>query len=146
MSTAGPSRIAGSAPDLARAALRSKFDAVRSTTERLMAPLCAEDFRAQPIEEVSPPYWNLGHTSWFFATNLLRRFDRMPGGFDQLDYALNSYYEGLGPRLERGRLLRRSLRASYTDAARASLAQRLREMIDRKAPAPAQAQAERTES
>ena len=49
-------------------------------------------------------------------------------------------------RLERSRLLRRSLRASYTDAARASLAQRLREMIDRKAPAPAQAQAERTES
>ncbi len=103
MSTAGPSRIAGSAPDLARAALRTKFGRVRSTTERLMAPLGAEDFRAQPIEEVSPPYWNLGHTSWFFATNLLRRFDRMPEGFDRLDFALNSYYEGLGPRLERGR-------------------------------------------
>ncbi|MCK5944535.1 MAG: ergothioneine biosynthesis protein EgtB [Planctomycetes bacterium] len=68
-----------------------------------MAPLLPDDFRIQSMADVSPPYWNLGHTSWFFAANVLRRFGRMPTGFDGLDYALNSYYEGLGPRLERAR-------------------------------------------
>lgn len=68
-----------------------------------MAPLQPDDFRIQSMEDVSPPYWNLGHTSWFFATNILQRFGCMPDGFDGLDYALNSYYEGLGPRLERAR-------------------------------------------
>ncbi len=111
-----------------RAQLAATFQQVRARTERLMAPLTAEDFRAQPIEEVSPPYWNLGHTSWFFAANLLRRFERMPQGFDALDYALNSYYEGLGPRLaraDRGRVaspsteLVRRYRAAVDDATRA---------------------------
>ncbi|MFN3240553.1 MAG: ergothioneine biosynthesis protein EgtB [Planctomycetota bacterium] len=90
-------------PDLARRRLLRRFARVRATTERLMAPLQPDDFRIQSMEDVSPPYWNLGHTSWFFATNVLQRFGRMPAGFDGLDYALNSYYEGLGPRLERGR-------------------------------------------
>ena len=86
-----------------RAALAAQFRRVRAQSERLTASLAEEDLRAQSMEDVSPPYWNLGHTSWFFAANLLRRFDRMPRGFDDLDYPLNSYYEGLGPRLERGR-------------------------------------------
>ena len=76
-------------------------------TERLMAPLLPDDFRIQSMEDVSPPYWNLGHTTWFFARNVLPRFARAPRGFDGLgdglEYALNSYYEGLGPRLPRGR-------------------------------------------
>ncbi|MFT6082575.1 MAG: hypothetical protein ACJAQZ_004655, partial [Planctomycetota bacterium] len=29
-------------------------------TERLMAPLLPDDFRIQSMDDVSPPYWNLG--------------------------------------------------------------------------------------
>ncbi|MGC6486145.1 MAG: ergothioneine biosynthesis protein EgtB [Planctomycetota bacterium] len=86
-----------------RKALAAQFRSVRAQSDRLTASLAEEDLRAQSMEDVSPPYWNLGHTSWFFAANLLRRFDRMPRGFNDLDYPLNSYYEGLGPRLERSR-------------------------------------------
>lgn len=84
-----------------RDALLQRFLAVRARSERLMAPLDAEDFRIQSMPDVSPPWWNLGHTSWFFAANVLRPagvpFPEFPG----FDYALNSYYEGLGPRLPR---------------------------------------------
>lgn len=66
-----------------------------------MAPLEAADFRIQSMPDVSPPWWNMGHTSWFFAANVLRPL-RVPfPEFDGFDYALNSYYEGLGPRLPR---------------------------------------------
>lgn len=91
-----------------------------------MAPLLPDDFRIQSMDEVSPPYWNLGHTSWFFARNILREFGRLPSGsdgesFEGLDYALNSYYEGVGPRLpreHRGRVASPStdLVRSYRDA------------------------------
>lgn len=84
-----------------RDALRADFLAVRAASLRLMASLHAEDFRIQSMPDVSPPYWNLGHTSWFFAANVLRPLDREPRGFDGFDYACNSYYEGVGPRLPR---------------------------------------------
>ncbi len=83
--------------------LAARYRRVRGVTERLMAPLLPDDFRIQSMPDVSPPYWNLGHTSWFFATNVLQPRGRMPDGFDGMDYALNSYYEGLGPRLPRAR-------------------------------------------
>ncbi|MCU0867297.1 MAG: ergothioneine biosynthesis protein EgtB [Planctomycetes bacterium] len=81
--------------------LARRFLAVRGRSERLMAPLAAEDFRIQSMPDVSPPFWNLGHTSWFFAANVLRPLGREPGGFSGFDYTFNSYYEGIGPRLPR---------------------------------------------
>jgi ergothioneine biosynthesis protein EgtB len=80
-----------------------RFHAVRSRTERLLAPLAAEDFRVQSMPDVSPPWWNLGHTSWFFVANVLRPFGAPFPDYPGFDYALNSYYEGLGPRLPRAR-------------------------------------------
>jgi len=65
-------------------------------------PLASEDYRVQPRAEVSPPWWNLGHTSWFFARNVLCT---LGGEYDEtdrrLDYLLNSYYVSLGSRLTR---------------------------------------------
>ena len=87
--------------DRTRSRIATKFACVRATTERLLAPLRDEDYRIQSMDDVSPPYWTLGHTSWIFAASLLRPFHRMPDGYDHLDYSLNSYYEGLGPRLPR---------------------------------------------
>jgi ergothioneine biosynthesis protein EgtB len=73
-------------------------------------PLSAEEYRLQPMDDVSPPWWNLGHTSWFFARNVLAAFGgrRLPSDADY-EYLLNSYYEAVGerlPRSQRGSLSR----------------------------------------
>ena len=81
--------------------LARRYAAVRAASERLMAPLSEADFRIQSMPDVSPPFWNLGHTSWFFAANVLRPLGREPEGFPGFDYTFNSYYEGIGPRLPR---------------------------------------------
>lgn len=86
-------------------ALLERFRRVRALSLELCEPLAPEDFRIQSMPDVSPPWWNLGHTSWFFAKNILEpRTDyAFPGsGFE---YVLNSYYEAHGervPRHERG--------------------------------------------
>ncbi len=84
-----------------RAAALAEYERVRRLSLALAAPLQAEDWRVQSMPDVSPPYWNLGHTSWFFARNLLAPNGRAIDGFEGFDYAFNSYYEGLGPRLPR---------------------------------------------
>ena len=77
---------------------------VRNGSVSMVAPLQPEDFRAQPWPEVSPPWWNLGHTSWFFARNVLLPLGGEYSQTDRrLDFVLNSYYAGLGPRIERRR-------------------------------------------
>lgn len=88
-----------------RRSLRQAFDRVRALSRSLAAPLEDGDYRIQSMPDVSPPWWNLGHTSWFFARNALPEHERerAVGAFAGFDYALNSYYEGLGPRLPRDR-------------------------------------------
>jgi ergothioneine biosynthesis protein EgtB len=87
-----------------RESLSDRFRAVRQASVAMCQPLEAEDYRIQPVAEVSPPWWNLGHTSWFFARNVL-----LPLGGEytpqdeKLDYVLNSYYASLGNRLARDR-------------------------------------------
>ncbi|UII29143.1 DinB family protein [Fulvivirga maritima] len=45
---------------------KEKFWRVRQTTEHICSPLSPEDYVVQPIVDVSPPKWHLGHTTWFF--------------------------------------------------------------------------------
>jgi ergothioneine biosynthesis protein EgtB len=84
-------------------ALARQYSEVRATTERLAAPLSAEDQMLQSMPEASPAKWHLAHTTWFFETFLLtahapnyRPFD---GRFRQL---FNSYYKALGGHPYRG--------------------------------------------
>jgi ergothioneine biosynthesis protein EgtB len=84
-----------------RQALLARYRATRALSVELCRPLKAEDFRIQSMPDVSPPWWNLGHTSWFFAKNVLEPFGRYRADDARLEYALNSYYESLGPRLAR---------------------------------------------
>jgi ergothioneine biosynthesis protein EgtB len=87
-----------------RASLVDQFRSVRQASLAMCEPLRPEDFRIQPIAEVSPPWWNLGHTSWFFARNVLRPMGGEYTAEDQtLDFVLNSYYASLGDRLGRDR-------------------------------------------
>jgi ergothioneine biosynthesis protein EgtB len=93
-----------------RHAAFQRFEAVRHETESLTANLTAEDQSIQSMPDVSPTKWHLGHTTWFFETFLLARFDPVYRVFDPaFGYLFNSYYEAAGPRHprpERGLLSR----------------------------------------
>jgi ergothioneine biosynthesis protein EgtB len=87
-----------------REQLLSRYRRVRQASCEMCRPLSPEAYRIQPSDDVSPPWWNLGHTSWFFVRNALEPFGGETTPEDQqLDYLLNSYYAGLGQRLARGR-------------------------------------------
>ena len=89
---------------VSRRSLRDRFLTVRQASLAMCEPLQPEDFRMQPAPDVSPPWWNLGHTSWFFARNVLRPLGGEYGPLDeQFDFVLNSYYASLGDRLARDR-------------------------------------------
>ena len=79
-----------------------RFLSIREQTEKICAPLKAEDMVVQPIVDVSPPKWHLAHTTWFFETFLLIRF--LPGYKvfnERYNYIFNSYYESIGERVQR---------------------------------------------
>ncbi len=88
----------------------ARFREVREHTERLAAPLSAEDQTVQSMPDVSPTKWHRAHTTWFFEAFVLG--PHQPG-YEVFDpafaYLFNSYYEGMGerhPRAERGLLSR----------------------------------------
>ena len=93
--------------------LASRYRTVRAATERLRAPLSAEDCQAQSMPDASPAKWHLAHTTWFFETFVLE-----PGRAGYRPFhptfrvLFNSYYQGVGeqhPRAQRGLLTRPSL-------------------------------------
>jgi ergothioneine biosynthesis protein EgtB len=102
---APPAPAAPTAPKMSSAERRqrllARYRATRELSLALVEPLSPEDYRVQTMPDVSPPWWNLGHTSWFFARNILHPRGLYPDWFESFEYPLNSYYEGLGPRLPR---------------------------------------------
>ncbi len=50
--------------------------AIRQRTEAICAPLEVEDYIPQPTVDVSPPKWNIAHTTWFFEEMILKRFSK----------------------------------------------------------------------
>lgn len=78
-----------------------RFRETRRLSMELCEPLRAEDYRIQSMPDVSPPWWNLGHTTWFFAKNFLEPWGLYDREDARLEYVLNSYYEALGPRVPR---------------------------------------------
>ena len=50
--------------------LEEKYRTIRNHSVHICAPLAIEDYVVQPIADVSPPKWHLGHTTWFFETFL----------------------------------------------------------------------------
>ena len=110
----GLSRAADVAPPASRLRdLAIQFERVRAQTERLAAPLSAEDCALQSMPDASPTKWHLAHTSWFFETFVLERAIPQYVPFHpQFRMLFNSYYVGVGPRHprpERGLLSRPTL-------------------------------------
>ena len=55
--------------------LLQRYRTVRQQSEKICAPLLPEDTVVQPMVDVSPPKWHLAHTSWFFETFVLQKFN-----------------------------------------------------------------------
>lgn len=92
------------------AELIERFVSVRGATERLAAPLSAEDQGLQSMPSCSPTKWHRAHTTWFFEKFLLEPAGEAPHhpGWGVL---FNSYYVSVGdrhPRPRRGLLSRPS--------------------------------------
>ncbi len=82
--------------------LSEKYHRVRSQSVNLCKPLKAEDYVVQPIIDVSPPKWHLGHTTWFFEALVLEKYYDSYKIFDaDYGYMFNSYYESVGERVLR---------------------------------------------
>jgi ergothioneine biosynthesis protein EgtB len=97
--------------------LMDNYRTVRESTEALCKPLCTEDYVVQSMPDVSPTKWHLAHTSWFFETFVLYKFNpRYKSLNPQYDYLFNSYYVQVGGRhvrSERGLLSRPTVEEIY---------------------------------
>jgi len=93
------------------------FLETRQHTEDICSPLEIEDYVVQPVIDVSPPKWHLGHSSWFFEEFILKPYVKGYRQFDSdFSYVFNSYYETLGKRVvraNRGNLSRPSVQKVY---------------------------------
>ena len=79
--------------------LQSAYRSVRARSIALVAPLSAEDACAQSMPDASPAKWHLAHTTWFFETFILERFDdRYVPHHPAFRVLFNSYYNGVGER------------------------------------------------
>lgn len=97
--------------------LLDQYNSVRKYTEEICSPLEIEDFVVQPIVDVSPPKWHLGHVTWFFETFVLSPYlPRYKLFAPQFNYVFNSYYETVGARVirtDRGNLSRPTVAEVY---------------------------------
>ena len=93
-----------------------RYAAVRHRTEQICAPLNTEDYVVQPIVDVSPPKWHLGHTTWFFEEFFLSKTDGYQRYNPDFAFVFNSYYESVGARVirtNRGNLSRPTVEEIY---------------------------------
>lgn len=97
--------------------LLEAYSATRRRTLDLCARLTIEDYVVQPIEEVSPPKWHLGHTSWFFETFILEPSLQGYRTFNKnFSLLFNSYYKSVGQhwlQSDRGSLSRPTVAEVY---------------------------------
>ena len=90
--------------------IAERYIKVRKHTEHICAPLQTEDYVVQPVADVSPPKWHIGHTTWFFETFILKPYFMGYQEYNSdFNYVFNSYYETVGNRVirtDRGNLSR----------------------------------------
>lgn len=102
---------------IAEQTLTDQYLRVRAHSETICRGLETEDYVVQPITDVSPPKWHLGHTTWFWETFVL--VPAAPGYrvfHDDFSYVFNSYYETVGRRVlrtDRGNLSRPTVAGVY---------------------------------
>jgi ergothioneine biosynthesis protein EgtB len=109
----GDARAEPRAPRTRCAALAQRFMVVRARSAALAAPLSEADCQPQSMPDASPVKWHLAHTTWFFETFVLERYERDFTPFNAAFKVLfNSYYQAVGaqhPRPQRGLVTRPGL-------------------------------------
>ncbi len=112
--------------------LKTSYFYVRQYTEELCAPLEIEDYIPQPTEDVSPPRWNIAHTTWFFEEMILKKFAAGYKVFDEnFGFLFNSYYNSVGDRTlrdHRGDLSRPTVKEIF--AYRKYVDEKMREFLN----------------
>jgi ergothioneine biosynthesis protein EgtB len=97
--------------------LLEKYSVVRDHSVFICSKLEKEDYVVQPVVDVSPPKWHLGHTTWFFETFVLLPNSVAYQVFNEnYNYVFNSYYENVGARVirtDRGNLSRPTVDEVY---------------------------------
>lgn len=97
--------------------LSQRYTQIRNHSVLICEPLQTEDYVVQPIVDVSPPKWHLGHSTWFFETFILQPFFKGYQVYNEsFNYVFNSYYETVGARVirtDRGNLSRPSVNEVY---------------------------------
>jgi ergothioneine biosynthesis protein EgtB len=122
--------------------LATRFEQVRARSVALCAPLSPEDCCVQSMPDASPIKWHLAHTTWFFETFILERYERnFRPHHPAFRVLFNSYYNGVGDRHarpQRGLLTRPSLdeALAYRRAVDARLLRVLEQQMDAGAAAP----------
>lgn len=82
----------------------SAYRHCRAHSLALAAPLSPEDMQLQSMPDASPTKWHLAHTTWFFETFILQRFEPGFRWFDeQFCILFNSYYNDIGEQFSRPR-------------------------------------------
>ena len=106
--------------------LPERYRQVRKRSTDICANLETEDYVVQPVVDVSPPKWHMGHTTWFWEAIVLKQYENKYEEFNpNYNYVFNSYYESVGARVirtDRGNLSRPSVAdvykyRAYVDAA-----------------------------
>ena len=107
-----PSKHRATAP-AADSAFAPRYAAIRERTMALAAPLSEADAQVQSMADASPTKWHLAHTTWFFETFVLERFEpNFKPHHAAFRVLFNSYYQGVGdqhPRPQRGLITRPGL-------------------------------------
>ena len=111
------SALRGKVERLSKEHLLQHFKKVRSFSLYLCEPLETEDYVIQASEFASPTKWHLAHTSWFFETFVLEKFqDDFESLHPQYAYFFNSYYLQTGvpfTRAKRGVLSRPTVKEVF---------------------------------
>lgn len=93
------------------------YKSVRAHTQYLCEPLEIEDFVVQPVMDVSPLKWHLGHTTWFFETFVLKpNVNDYKEFHPKYPFLFNSYYISAGERwtrANRGQLTRPTVKEVF---------------------------------
>src|SRR6476659_6406579 len=104
--------------------LLARYRNVRDFSKLLARDLEPEDCVVQSMPDVSPTKWHLAHTSWFFETFILKKFDpAYRAEIPEYAYLFNSYYNAAGD------MHRRDLRGLISRPT-VSQAQRYRASVD----------------
>lgn len=97
--------------------ISEKYTRVRTFTHHIVEPLETEDFVIQAMENTSPTKWHLAHTSWFFETFVLEKYQPdFKSLHPQYAYFFNSYYLQTGvpfSRANRGLLSRPTVKEVF---------------------------------